>query len=347
MTKIRTSRLSLLKLPHNVRSERDFLGRYWLIKDESTVYPRAPRAWEVELEQLLNGLTDPVLIARIRAILELAKLGWLDQNGSSEVHETVGQAESVLNNQNARPDFVNMPNNQPLKPTNSIGPNTSSLVAPRVPSNRNVSTMRDSLTNPSASFDPNTQNPQIANYRRKVKHYRGSLFQKAPKPSFLFKNYKCTGTLCKQLDKTSITFSPTNNLLDSDGDKFSRNNLEMWSRQINNGGLPLTVNHGKDVIADEIGVLRSSQVNCKSDGSCELVVSADLFPNNSTANELIERTKLGRALEFSISAIPNTKNPDWSHKEGDTRVIDDSSLTDISVVRTGSNRFTRLLSVND
>lgn len=331
MIKVRTSRLSLLKLPHNVRSERDIFGKYWIIKEQ-----KPQRYYEVLLNDLMTAAgNDTELRSMIQQVIQRMSLGYTDQNGSSETHQTANQAESVLGNQNARPDFVNMPNaNRKPHPN---GPNTESLVPPKVPANRNVSTMPDSYpNNPNASVDSNTQNPQISGYRRSV---RGSLFLSKKSPSFLFKSYSCDSTFCKD---AQLHFIASDTAPDLDSDAFTYEQLQTWANQIQTEGLALTYDHGHSV-KDEIGVLKNPEVRCEGQ-YCRLEVMAALHENHPTAKDILRNAKNGRVLEFSITG---TQPKNTVKDRAGIRHISDSRLLDISVVSHASNKRAKLLSVNN
>lgn len=341
---IKVSRLSLLKLPHGTHTETDIFGRRYTIieKQNETTLPQAPRYWQSLLEEMIEASkNDASLRAMLIEAISRFKLGYETSSGSSAVHQTANQAESVLNNANANASFNIMPNSQAPKTTNSIGPDTSGLVPPKVPRNRNVSLMPDSLTNPSGSVNPNTQSPQIAGYHRSI---RGSILlskntskHNTSKTSFLLlKHYKCQTGMCK----TDLHFIASDTSVDSDNDSFTREQLETWKNQI--VGLPLTYDHGHS-IKDEIGVITNSDIICVGNGYCRLEASAKLFDDHEIANEVKRNAEAGRVLEFSIGAT-NPKHP--TNKNG-VRHISDSNLLHVSVVQSGSNRNAKLLSVNN
>lgn len=315
---IKVSRLSLLTLPKNMRTETDIFGRRYTIIEKQN--ETMPRGLEAEFAALLAGITDAQIRERVTRILELARQGWLNQNQPSRSdNETKPEPENLLDPRyGTNPDLLTAPNQ------------TGTMARPGRSGTARLTQL------------PNPRNNSSANVNAGKKTIKGTLLlskvSKAPKPSFLLlKHYKCKTGLCK----TDIHFVASDSSVDSDNDRFTREQLETWKNQII--GLPLTYDH-EHSIKSEIGVITNSDIKCVGDGYCRLEASAKLYDDHEIAQEVKRSAEAGRVLEFSIGA---TQPKNAVKDRNGVRHISDSNLLHVSIVQSGSNRNAKLIGVEN
>lgn len=321
---------SVLK-DHCVEVHQDWSGNLRVIKRRSELGFDAPalRQWQNILAQLeIATRSDPNLAAMVREALTRMSLGF------ETARQIPGADRGIVPDAEDSRDPTLGVNQDLLDAPNQTGtmarPGRSGL-GPNPPPSQNYSGV------PVNSYDPAFpgQHPAHTNANRGKKSYGRSLLLTKERPrNFLLKHFKCASGLCK----TDLHFVVSDNSVDMDNDRFTREQLIAWEHQIK--GLPLTYDHDRSV-RSEIGVITGGAVKCTGE-LCRLEATAKLFDDHPISQDIKRSAEAGRVLEFSVGAT-KPQNPIFD-RDG-VRNISDSELLHVSVVQSGANRNARLLRV--